>query len=377
MKLPRSDRPGVGIPTIRGVILAVGLVAAVLIAQHSRADHDAAMVPILENLRANERLFADLEVIVEQDFQLHNPPSVDAGAYQSLNKRNRYVYQRGMVYHKSDIRGVDQADNVTTPNYLIGFDGAKTRIVAQDAVANVEDGPSRHLQTLYRPHSLMIRHIWYPLSDYLAGSPTTRRYHTDLVIDTRLVSEEEVDGLRCVKVERRSIRDGFDKGGSVSFIWLAVDRCYFPVKIVGYMGDPECDGWDHTGYNPVETATAGDFREIAPGIWFPFALDHQIFDGWFTRPGTTPRLTGVERVRVEKAVLDPDYDVSLFRDIAIPDTAINYHLDRDGKITGAERPKAPDPRAAGRSRWLNWVIGAGLATVCLFVGRSTWRRMRR
>jgi hypothetical protein len=81
---------------------------------------------------------------------------------------------------------------------------------------------------------------------------------------------------------------------------------------------------------PVEVGVLKDLREIAPGIWFPFAAEISINSQLAARENRLV-VSQREEYRVEKVSLEPNYDISLFRDIPFPDGANVYNVDAQTK----------------------------------------------
>jgi hypothetical protein len=122
----------------------------------------------------------------------------------------------------------------------------------------------------------------------------------------RFESEDVIDGLKCVKVALIQINKRIGRPKPRILLWLARERNYLPVRA------EDVDYAAGKGL-PQSIGTAGDFREIAPGAWFPFSSELTVY----SRPILEQELRQVPvsklTTKVESASLKPAYDVEFFR----------------------------------------------------------------
>ena len=112
-------------------------------------------------------------------------------------------------------------------------------------------------------------------------------------------------------------------------------------------------------------AVARDFREIGPGIWLPFKYSITVYDERTIKEENKLVVSNRREARIEKAELDPHYDLSLFRDIPMPEHAAVYEL-TGGKITRSYEIGGESPPQTGRSKlWLMLFAGSVGASVAL------------
>jgi hypothetical protein len=105
------------------------------------------------------------------------------------------------------------------------------------------------------------------------------------------------------------------------FLWLARDRNLLAIRREAY-----APGWSN-GF-PNTLASAGDLREISPGVWFPWRTTHLQFA--FSRSAARPLVNEREEIRVESVAFKPDLDESLFDTLSVPaGIPVEIH-DRDG-----------------------------------------------
>jgi hypothetical protein len=149
---------------------------------------------------------------------------------------------------------------------------------------------------------------------------------------------------------------------------LAPSRNYLPVKREQY-------NYNYTKEFPLGVGVAEDFREIGAGVWLPFRMTVTTYDERAARLEKHQVESNVEVMDVEFASLNPNYDISLFRDIKYPDGAVVYQV-KDGKIVDSYvqggGPAPPEPERS----WLFW-LGGVLAAALVLTGLGWgYRRFR-
>ena len=292
--------------------------------------------PLLEevilNVEANERLYANLEVITRADYRFHGdtkgwPPGISL--WLAKTDRYRTISQAGLLYTHQTQSGMSTKGKSDPETDISGYDGLLTRRISQD-VANIYH--ERHeLCAVFRPHTYLLTkaHVCLPLSIWLRGGAGLRAhpsagYYQDT--DHRVVfqAEEAIDGLRCFKLrgETWMKRDGKRYLLGLRSVWLAPERNYLPIKTEFYTDDKEAVA--------CEVGTVEDLREVKPGIWFPFRRTITVYDD-LESTATNKVLSNVETSTVEKLDLEPNYPLAQFRDIPIPDGSAVYEI-QDGRI---------------------------------------------
>jgi hypothetical protein len=289
------------------------------------------MSDIIENVRANEQVNRDFEVVFRRNYRLGKPTTTQPEFVKSANATSRFVYQNGMIYHRNDETQINVGGTTFRPDVLLGYDGNTMRSVMQNAVANIADGPFRYDAMLFRPHTMTLRYVFYPLSTYLQGGAAVRKVDPKNDVRTQFEKEEELDGLHCfkIRIETRSTGRAFS-ADPLRFVWLAPERNYLPVRTEFYNLASSAN-WNANGVLPDEIGEASDFREIAPSVWLPFRTSLVVYDSWAYAINKTRAISNAEDRVVDKAGLDPHYDIKLFRDIPFPDGASVYEI-KNGKI---------------------------------------------
>jgi hypothetical protein len=284
---------------------------------------------ILENLRSNELLYKDLELIVSRDYKLVNPPVDIPDLVKTGQRKSRFVYQGSMYYLRNDEKITNSRGEDQRPDTLQGFDGEIARVVEQNAIANIRKGRPVDGR-LITPHWLLFRgtgDINFPLSSYLRGGESTRArdQFKNATNESAYIGDEMVDGLLCHKIRVAywldSWKDRSIEGADLRYIWLAPDRNYLPVKTEMY-AHPRREG-----FGPLDAATSGEFREISPGIWFPFYSEIIVYNLMQAKKFQPALISNMEEIRLEKAELDPQYPKSFFQDIPIPSGMLVYEIE--------------------------------------------------
>lgn len=289
---------------------------------------DDRLTEIIQNVRANEELYRDIELRYRMDYDL----LVDLGqqpdrTMKGIRLQSRSVLQKGLIYLKQDCKestGDGKSQQVNTHQ---GYDGKFLRLVEQDAIANIREDRLEDPR-LVRPHAFMLfdsAGIGPSLADYLTGGKVARRIggYDNAEITVSYDGDEVVEGLHCHRLKILYKLDGWkdDRGPNVRFLWLAPERNYMPVRTEAHGERPfDPKMW------PGEIGQAEDFREIAPGVWLPYRVTSATNDLRTYLKEKKKQVQNQWSYTIEEAKLDPQYDVSLFRDIPIPDGMVVYEI---------------------------------------------------
>lgn len=313
---------------------------------------DDTMTKIVENVRANEALYCNIETVIHKTYKLGRPKILIDDFTKTESRKSRVVLQGELTYLRID--GHSEAVGKASQNLdtLQGYDGLTTRVVEQDAFANIHDGKFTDYRIGHAdPYTMQFQRfgIGIPLSTFLQGTPGIRKQkgfekHN---LEVTFEGEEVVDGLRCQKVRCRSWPDSWEgPTDSVGHwdLWLAVDRNYLPIRNELFLGRMKGQAEQIWRYS--------DLREISPGVWFPMRASLVVYDKlWFNEDHKLV-VNNSEEYVVEKAVLDPRYDISLFRDIPIPRTCLYIMFGMGKSISRSRRGsgKSENRAKVGRGR---------------------------
>jgi hypothetical protein len=326
------------------------------------------LAEIVENVRANEELYRDLEYTFHYEGELLRDPR--PGEEQSLVRtrriQTRCVWQNGMAWLRWDYSDLPVQGAEITRTYRLAYDGRTTRILdhtpGQDIV-NIHDGLFMDSQ-MRRPHTLLLINGW--LGDLKLSQFLTAAKFSEFFLDVFDEGEEVVDGLRCFKL--RCAGGMVKEAPSIRYVWVSPDRNYLPIRTVFHSSM-------YSFTIPLEYGHASDFREVEPGVWMPFRFEVMVNNELAASEGRTlPSNRTV--VTIESVDLHPSYDVSFFRDVPIPDGAYVVEF-KDGEAgrsywNGEPPESAPiRPLAGGASRWW-WAVVA--IAVALVIGGLMQRR---
>ena len=128
----------------------IALISLVLPVGALQAQTVGTMTEVVENVRTNEGLYANLEVRLRSTYRLGKYDNPLANYAKSSERSARFVYQDGMFYFRNDEEMKDLKGGIQRPDVLEGFDGKTTRLLEQHVIANIRDG--RMVETrLLRP----------------------------------------------------------------------------------------------------------------------------------------------------------------------------------------------------------------------------------
>ena len=181
---------------------------------------------------------------------------------------------------------------------------------------------------VYRPHNLFLRDWWIfsLLADLLASPRYDRIGQTTLQF--RYCGTAEVDGHPCIRV-RGDFTSTRWKINYAVVLYLATDRNDVPIKLEFYndsLGDR---------LMPSTVYRCDDFRQIAPGLWYPFRVIEQGFligahmgQGWIL-------LNWRRDYTIDSVTRAPKVDEAVFRDVIAPAGAGVSVRDADGRYVSS------------------------------------------
>ena len=339
----------------------------------SAARSELTLAEVVENVRRNEQLYENVEVVMTTTYDIGDRSPASAKEVMRQQWRTRFVSQG--EWFRLEREGGSQTSKRTASNDRIrAFDGQTTRALEQKAVGNIS--PERlEDENFIRPHLLLLRtsHIAVPLAVYLSGHEAVKahpngRWQDNLTMEVTYRGEDEFSGLKCQKVFVNVLLNGVAHDGQE--LWLAEDRNYLPVRDIFYT-------YRYSRDIPVGQAVADALQEISPGVWFPFDVQIVSYDMLMIQSEGRQKPRWREQYVVERADLHPKYERAFFATVDFPDGTAMYDVEK-GEIKRSWRQGAPEapggPRAAGDPaergafwrRWLLWVNGiafTGLAAL--------------
>ncbi len=303
-------------------------------------DQEAAkLAEVVARVAEQERRYRDLEVKARVDHrQLRTQIRMD-GLYTEETQEEHSILRTPLAYYNSRSRystlGGQRSENLRVE----AFDGAWTRTLYQSkgegqVSASLRKGGmgkarGRHDGIpVHRPHVLMLRDdgIYGPLADLLV-SPWQDRINK-YRLRFRYCGEEKVDGHPCIKLRGDILIGEKDRPHNSMVLFLAVDRNLIPIKLEQYGGN--------FGYSKMPTGVSrcDDFREIAPGTWYPFRVVELAFDDWIPAAQGWILLNWRREYRIGSVAMSPRVDDAVFRGAALPEGTKVQVLDEHGKFLG-------------------------------------------
>jgi peroxiredoxin len=301
---------------------------------------DPKMAAVVAAVRAEEAKYRDLEYVARitvRDVQRRDPA---APSEITTMARRRVVFQGDRTFFRHEA-----FERIGPTRYrheeTSACDGERTRTVVAGNCANIHQGRWRH-PFLFPAHSLSLAHnsLNFPLSTYLSGTRAIHAYLGDppgLVdvfpwqtfrkVESHLEGEEEVDGLRCLKVRVDRWYQP-NQPPARHYLWLAPGRNHLCIK--------EDREFAHYWYE----MRVHELREAAPGIWFPARISVVIFQGnGVNRANAT--VYRRSETTVEEVSLSPRHEPAFFRDVAIP-AGLPVFTVKDRRLVDATLPEPFD-----------------------------------
>lgn len=327
---------------------------------------------IIANVRQNEKLYADIEVVIHSAYDIGGREPANEREVLQWNHKLRFISQGDWFRLEREGSNRDSQQKVSL-NRIRSFDGQTTRVYEQDAVGNIAHERLED-ENFVKPHFLVRCRAdnTVPFSVYLQGNEAIKahpngagKWAERLSMRISYLGTADHAGLKCHKVliDKVNMKSG-EVHDSEEF-WLAEGRNYLPVKLLA------CTHRFSKSV-PIGEGVAGDLREIKPGVWFPHDIEFVAYDGMQLQQSGIRKVQWKERLLVERAALDPKYEREFFSTVNFPDGTAVYHLEH-GKVTKSWRQGAPDTPGVPPHRswrlWLWWVSGGfALAAVAIWIG---------
>jgi hypothetical protein len=109
---------------------------------------------------------------------------------------------------------------------------------------------------------------------------------------------------------------------------------------------------------PRATAVAQDFRQLEPGIWFPYSVVRTLNDEDALIKGVS-RVITTTKYSFSDVSLNPEHDDDFYRQVTfVP--GMRIYEKKDGKIV--KNYRVPEPPAQG---WLAWIVLAVVVVIAL------------
>lgn len=335
----------------------LAIVIAAATCGHGSA-HGDTLAALIANVRANERLYEQIELKVRIDYAHLGPVphAADGSTFKFTVEQHqdvRHVAQ-GEKF-RFDMTGSFRADGSEVEAAMDEtrmFDGGHTRVLTGN-IANVIDGIATSKLNL-RPHMFLLSVAGHPvcLSTYLSGDVAMTaapdvRLPESMKVESRALGPERMDGHACEKVQINHLLGG--EVISTATLWLAVDRNYIPVKLESWT-------FQWSSQIPIGIGAVTAFVRVDEGVWFPGEAEIKSFDPFALKRGEQ-RPQWRRRFGVETISLSSAHDLDFFRNLSIPNGTIVYEVGGDKKITKSfieGGMVGPRGTTAAESHWLLW-----------------------
>ncbi len=338
-----------------------------------------ALEELVQELEAYEQLYENLEVRLRYEYRSFSEPwqgqLFSGGTVLSTASEVCEIHgvmQQGMFRIDVDAQAVVGPERKQDRQRSSRrFDGAISRVWMQDMnVANIIDEPSYERFPI-RPHMLLYtsQSLPFSLSTYLRGraaiDATPGYKHRGPYPVVEITGTEEREGLACHVVTLRFIPEGAAAPSRWQRLWLAIDRNLIPVR--------------HEHFVPKVSATQPDsigtvqaWAEVEPGLWFPTRVHDTLYNRQILKATGRQEPGWESTITVAQVDLDPEYPLSFFNTLELPDGTYVYHV-RQKKIIRSYIQNAPGSGTAGdasgssRPYWLWFCVAAFALSGCLFL----------
>jgi hypothetical protein len=353
---------GLIIAGVASVALYVGLPKGVAISA------DLSLAEIIENVSANELLYAELDAQLSEDYQHLNSAktalSNDFVPTLTSSHSVHYVRQNGMFRLECSGKSVDGDNSSRALTRTRLFDGEETKLLETSAPgksgrANLISGIAEDECTV-RPHMLLLRmtRAVVPLSIYAQGTDAIKAYPYGEVpenIDVQVAYKGSAvhRDLTCHVLWITNVLKATGDPHDRWVLWLAEDRNYIPVKLEAYT-------FRFSSEIPVGEGEVLEWMELDEGVWFPKSANVRAYDKRRIQSDKEKEVLWKRDYRIENANLTPDYPQSYFSNLDIPDGSAVYRI-VNKHITESYREGQPlanskGTRGASWAFWLNVVV---------------------
>lgn len=323
---------------------------------------------LLARIRENESLYDNLEVRYTLKFEGNLAPREKSLERKSLDRIIHLqndtvwaVWQSPLYFGRVEYDWEAHTGKKTQVVGEYGYDGVNTRRNYMGAIGSVSDR-REHETAFCSPHRWGIQEFSQAasLADLFEGLPSAfGQWRPGERVVTEIVGEEEVAGVLCVKLRWRRFEPNGREGNSNYVTWIAPTRNYLAARHEHYL-TYSSKVIPHAEYE------AGNWKEIAPGVWLPFRSVSKLNDAFALRQGERFLKTHTT-LTLEFARLDPKYGIDLFRNVSMPESGPVYTI-KGGEVVKSEWSGRPPRDTSGVSRLWTWLIAANtLAFVALCV----------
>lgn len=342
------------------------------------------MKSILERIHENEVLYEDIDVRMKIDYSYENQKKTK----QTTMMKGRiitqyedsiwYVGQQGKYrIEKESDKKYGDGGSAEEIDYKM-FDGENSKLLSQKKIVNLIKGISGDEQQI-RPHTLFFMNnsrLAVDLSTYLSGHEAMAAaplgdWDEGHKLKVEYKGEADYNSLKCHEVWVTMLIQ--NRPFLRWEIWLAEQRNYIPAQTFNYTFSFSKD-------LPVGEAKVLDWIEIKPGIWFPKETIFTAYDKIQIKREGKQTVNWTERCTTEHVSLDPQYDLSFFQKLEIPDGALIYEIEDDEIVKSYRQNALSDPKVASApvTRWWeNPFVIVNVIFVLMVIIYLAWKRSQR
>jgi hypothetical protein len=316
---------------------------ALLFAVRAQGAPPVTVDDIIAQVQRNERLYENIDArLIATQTSLLTPMFADPNikVSQSSEAKVRFVGQDGMFRAEATevFTMLDGAKRTSVTARVFDSHTTKSLITAREGSpgnVNLIKGRADDHQ-IVRPHMMLMRlkQTVPPFSAFLRGADAVRAYpygqfseSIDLTVEYQGPAER--NGLRCqVVVLTHTVK----KTGAPNFravLWLAEDRNYIPIRREAY-------DYLFSGEVPVSEGEVSEWRELKPGVWFPYLTEVRRYNDDDVKKHKLKTLSGTWKYQFENVSLEPKFEPTFFQDLAIPAGSAVYEVE-DKKIIRSYR----------------------------------------
>lgn len=287
------------------------------------------LAQLIGEIRASEELYRDLETSIERRVEAAEWRASDSLLSLSAEEKRRTVRQGELIRFEGEETRLTPTGEKVVDRHLSTFDGVRTVSVAFGNSVNIHKGRYEAWQVIPpQCWSLAPWKINFPLSVFLSGTeaihahPKYRRHpvesgatHEFPRVECRLDGEEEIGGLRCVRVQSK--RWYRSKPGAIPklyTLWIAPTRNHLCVKAQScfYRSD-----------EVQEETIVEEMEEISEGLWLPKRI---VSTSYATPKNGNRTVYRREVTELVDATVKPDYPLSFFQDAGDYGELPVYHI---------------------------------------------------
>ncbi len=319
------------------------LIASTLPEPSEGDEANARLLELARRVADQERRYEDIEVKAHVRTNSTNPQHQWVPLAEGLWE-DRSIVRGELAYHTTNRMQAATTGWQRSLYQAAAFDGRWSRtlsgydpqnpqgleVILRRGGVKIDDG-SRDGIFVYRPHNLMLRDMW--IFSSLAGLLASPRYERGAhrTLQFRYCGTADVDGHPCIKVRGDFKFNDPQQPSYALVLYLATDRNHIPIKLEHYAGN------EGNRLMPIMVCRCDDFREIAPGLWYPFRLIELAFElgthmgqGWIL-------LNWRRDYLIDSVTRSPKVDEAVFSDVIAPAGAQVQVRDEEGQTVGQYR----------------------------------------